>query len=133
VIEARTQIAKRYQRLLSESKLVGEDKIVLPTHDRNAFHVWNQFAIRVTDGRRDALRSFLAENGVSTEIYYPVPMHNQQCFADLKVDRDSLVETERASCEVLNLPVFPTLTEAEQSRVVETIAGFYAAGAKVAA
>jgi dTDP-4-amino-4,6-dideoxygalactose transaminase len=132
-IEARTQIAQRYERLLSDSQLVGEDKIVLPKHDSNAFHVWNQFAIRVSDGRRDSLRSFLAENGVSTEIYYPVPMHMQECFADLKVDRDALVETERASTEVLNLPVFPTLTDAEQCRVVETIAGFYAAGAKVAA
>ncbi len=60
-------------------------------------------------------------------------MHQQECFADLKVDRDTLVETERASLEVLNLPIFPSLSEAEQSRVVETIAGYYAAGAKVAA
>ncbi len=132
-IEARTQIAERYRRLLSDCQMVGEDKIVLPTQDPNAFHVWNQFAIRVADGRRDALRTFLAENGVSSEIYYPVPMHQQQCFADLKVDRDTLVETERASAEVLNLPIFPTLTDAQQHRVVETIAAFYAAGARIAA
>ena len=60
-------------------------------------------------------------------------MHRQECFADLKLDRDALVETDRASVEVLNLPVFPTLTEAEQCRVVDTIAGFYTAGAKAAA
>ena len=53
-IEARSQIAERYRRLLSDCQMVGEDKIVLPTQDPNAFHVWNQFAIRVADGRRDA-------------------------------------------------------------------------------
>ena len=98
-----------------------------------AFHVWNQYAIRVTDGRRDALRSYLAERGVGTEIYYPVPMHRQECFADLEVDPQSLVETDRASEEVLNLPIFPGLTEAEQNRVVDSITNFFSSQAQAAA
>jgi dTDP-4-amino-4,6-dideoxygalactose transaminase len=132
-IESRATIAARYDRLLSEQELVGEDKIVLPVQDDNAAHVWNQYAIRVCGGRRDALRSYLSEQGVGSEIYYPVPMHRQECFTDLNVDRDTLIETERASEEVLNLPIFPSLSEAEQHRVVESIASYYAAGARVAA
>lgn len=132
-VEARSTIADRYDRLFREMRLTGDDKIVLPGRDPNAFHVWNQYAIRVKGGRRDALRSFLSQRGVGCEIYYPVPMHQQECLAQLKVDRDGLVETERASEEVLNLPIFPTLTEAEQHRVVESISAYYGAGARVAA
>ena len=132
-IESRSAIASRYSRLFDEAHLVSEDKLVLPVVDPNAFHVWNQFAIRVGGGRRDSLRAYLSERGVGSEIYYPVPMHLQQCFADLKVDRATLPETERASEEVLNLPIFPSLTEAEQRRVVDSISSYYAEGAKVAA
>ncbi len=132
-VESRATIAARYNRLLSDVQLVGADQIVLPAQDPNAFHVWNQYAIRVTGGRRDSLRAFLSERGVGSEIYYPIPMHLQECFTDLDVDRDALVETERASEEVLNLPIFPSLTESQQHRVVETIAQYYAEGAKVAA
>ncbi len=132
-IQSRSTIAARYNRLLSDAHLVADDKITLPTQDPNAFHVWNQYAIRVSGGRRDSLRSYLAERGVGSEIYYPVPMHRQECFSYLQVDRDGLTETERASEEVLNLPIFPSLTEAQQHRVVDTIANYYAAGAKVAA
>ena len=125
-VESRTEIADRYDRLLQESGLT-ETTITLPTRDPNAYHVWNQYAIRVGNGQRDALRSHLSEQGVGSEIYYPVPMHQQECFADLKFDRDSLVETERASREILNLPIFPSLTESQQARVVSVIAQFYAA------
>jgi dTDP-4-amino-4,6-dideoxygalactose transaminase len=132
-IESRATIAARYNRLLSDMHLVGADQIVLPTQDPNAFHVWNQYAIRVAGGRRDSLRAFLSERGVGSEIYYPIPMHLQECFADLNVDRDTLVETERASKEVLNLPIFPSLSEAEQHHAVEMIGLYFAEGAKIAA
>ncbi len=132
-IESRANIAARYGRLLAEADLVGTDKITLPVQDPAAFHVWNQFGIRVAAGRRDSLRTFLSERGIGSEVYYPVPMHRQQCFADIPCDRDKLVETERASQEVLNLPIFPSLTETEQQRVVEAIADYYVAGAKIAA
>jgi dTDP-4-amino-4,6-dideoxygalactose transaminase len=131
-IESRGTIADRYDRMLQESSMTNNG-ITLPVRDPNAYHVWNQYSIRVADGRRDSLRSYLSENGVASEIYYPVPMHGQQCFADLKFDRDNLVETERASAEILNLPIFPSLTEAQQQRVVSVIADYFAVGAKVAA
>ena len=133
VIDSRAAVAARYKVLLTESGLVGSDQLVLPAEDPSAYHVWNQFGIRVGEGRRDALRAHLADNGVGSEIYYPVPMHRQECFEYLMVDPDSLPETEKASAEILNLPIFPTLTEKEQIQVVRTIASFYQAGAKQAA
>ena len=78
-------------------------------------------------------RSYLSERGVGTEIYYPVPMHQQECFADLQVDPDSLVQTEIASREILNLPIFPSLTVAQQQQVVGAIGEYYSSGARVAA
>lgn len=131
-VERRTVIADRYDRLLQESGLTS-GAIKTPTRDANAYHVWNQYAIRVSDGQRDSLRSHLSEQGVGSEIYYPVPMHLQECFAELNFDRDQLVETERASAEVLNLPIFPSLSEAQQERVVSVITDHFAAGAKAAA
>ena len=132
-VESRARLAARYNRIFAEQNLVDDDQISLPHVDPNAFHVWNQYSIRVSGGRRDELRQYMAERGVGSEIYYPVPMHQQECFAHLQVDRDRLAETERASREILNLPIFPSLTEAEQSRVVETIAEFYQQGARAAA
>ncbi len=131
-VDSRARLAARYNRLFADQNL-GDDQISLPYVDPNAFHVWNQYSIRVSGGRRDDLRQYLSERGVGSEIYYPVPMHQQECFAYLKVERDRLVETERASLEILNLPIFPSLTEVEQSRVVETIAEFYQQGARAAA
>ena len=132
-IEKRTAIADRYDRMITDANLVGPEKITLPVRDSNALHVWNQYALRVGSGQRDALRAQMAENGVSSEIYYPVPLHKQECFADLNVDDNTLPETNRACKEILNLPIFPSLSEQQQERVVETISGFYAAGQKVAA
>jgi len=125
--------AARYTRLLKEANLVAADQVVLPSVDKHAFHVWNQYSIRVGEGRRDALKAHLSERGIGSEIYYPVPMHQQECFKYLKVDPSTMVETERASREILNLPIFPSLTETEQHQVVKAIKGFYAAGAKAAA
>jgi dTDP-4-amino-4,6-dideoxygalactose transaminase len=132
-IGARTAIAARYMELIEQAGLVGPDQIVLPSQSPAAFHAWNQFGIRVGEGRRDALRAHLSEEGIGSEIYYPVPMHRQECFAYLNIGDEHLPETVRASEEVLHLPIFPTLTEAEQARVVEGIAQFYRAGARVAA
>lgn len=132
-ISSRSAIASRYMTMLDDSGLVGPNQIVLPTIDPNAFHVWNQFGIRVCEGRRDSMRSYLSERGVGSEIYYPVPMHKQECFEYLNIDGSTLPETERASSEILNLPIFPSLSEAEQQQVINTITGFYKAGAKIAA
>ena len=132
-VEKRTVIADRYDRLLADANLVSQDGVKLPTRDPDAFHVWNQYAIRIGNGQRDGLRAYMAERNVSSEIYYPVPMHQQECFQNLKFDRSALQETERASADILNLPIFPSLTESQQERVVETVASYFASSAKAAA
>jgi len=80
----------------------------------NRKHVWNQFTIRVADGQRDAVRSKLAELQVGAEIYYPIPLHQQECFQYLESRQVSLHETERAAGEELTL--------AEQKYVVDCLA-----------
>ena len=132
-IENRTTIADRYDRLLQDNGLVDGAELTLPHRDKHAFHVWNQYALRVGGGRRDELRSYLAERNIGSEIYYPIPMHEQECFQDTPFRHNGLAETERASKEVLNLPIFPSLTEIEQARVVEAIGSFYSKAARAAA
>lgn len=131
-VRARQTIADRYDRMLTEAGLVGES-LVLPHRDPNAFHVWNQYGLRITGERRDALRAHLGEHGISSEIYYPIPVHRQECYAGLPTPKDPLLQTDRACAEILNLPIFPSLTEQEQSRVVQGIASYYAKNARMAA
>ncbi len=111
--------ADRYHRLFAES---GLDRwLVMPEQLPQRYHVWNQFTLRVPDGQRDVLRAKLTEMNVGTEIYYPIPLHQQECFKSLGYEPDSLPETERAAREVLSLPIFPELTAAEQQLVVSRI------------
>ncbi|MCH5375709.1 MAG: DegT/DnrJ/EryC1/StrS family aminotransferase, partial [Planctomycetes bacterium] len=111
--------AARYHRLFAES---GLDRwLVMPEQLPRCYHVWNQFTIRVPDGQRDALRARLSEMKIGTEIYYPVPLHQQECFQSLGYGPGSLPETELAAREVLSLPIFPELTADEQELVVRRI------------
>jgi len=93
--------------------------VALPGHR----HIYNQYMVRVRD--RDLLRQHLTASGVGTEIYYPVPLHLQKCFAYLGHGRGAYPESERAAEEVLALPIFPELTETQLQYVVDMIAGFY--------
>jgi dTDP-4-amino-4,6-dideoxygalactose transaminase len=120
---ARQANATRYGELFAASRL---DHVVgLPSVSAGRRHVWNQYVIRVPEGRRDALRAHLTERKIGTEIYYPVPLHLQVCFASLGYGPGSLPETERAALETLALPIFPELTPAEQQAVVREIAAFF--------
>ncbi|TWU48299.1 DegT/DnrJ/EryC1/StrS family aminotransferase [Rubripirellula reticaptiva] len=132
-VEARQTIASRYKRWLTEAGVVGDDTMVLPYEDPNAFHVWNQYAVRIPGGRRDALRAHLSEQNVGSEIYYPIPVHKQECYRDKKYSDASLPETNKACAEIMNLPIFPGLTESEQRQVVDTVAKFYSASNRMVA
>ncbi len=99
-------------------------------HVRGAnHHVFNQYVIRAP--RRDELRAFLTAAGIGSEIYYPVPLHLQRCFGYLGHREGELPEAERATREVLALPVYPELSEPQLKYVVATMAGFYAAATQL--
>jgi dTDP-4-amino-4,6-dideoxygalactose transaminase len=122
--QARRERAALYDRLFLESKLTGESSpIQLPQTSARAFHVFHQYVVRAE--RRDALREFLTARRIGSEVYYPIPLHLQSCFAYLGHREGDFPESERAAREVLALPMFPELTEDEQRRVVEAITEFY--------
>ena len=126
--EMRTENAQRYTALFNE---VGLDQILgLPTALPHRRHVWNQYIVRVPDGRRDDVRTFMNEAKIGAEIYYPMGLHEQECFAHLGYGRGDLPETDRATAEVLALPIFPELTAEEQVAVVNRIADFFAGPGK---
>lgn len=124
--QQRRERAATYDRLLADAGLLAA-KAELPVRllqtSTHAFHVFHQYVIRAQ--RRDELRAYLTERRVGTEIYYPVPLHLQPCFAYLGYREGDLPESERAAREVLALPMFPELREDEQKWVVESIAEFY--------
>ena len=115
--------ARRYTELFAEAGMDG--LLGLPACAPGRRHVWNQYVIRVPAGRRDRLRQFLAEAKIGTEIYYPTGLHEQECFAYLGYAPGDLPETDRATREVLALPIFPELTAREQQFVVDRIAAFF--------
>jgi len=124
--EERRERAAAYDRLLREAGLVSakHDAPIRPLAvSPHAHHVFHQYVVRAN--RRDDLRKFLADRKIGTEIYYPVPLHLQECFIYLGYREGDLPVSERAAKDVLALPMFPELTEAEQQWVVESIAEFY--------
>ncbi len=109
--------AQRYHDLLRQHGL--SSRVELPQCDHECGHVWNQYTIRVEDREtRDYLRQELASHRVGTEIYYPIPLHLQQCFASLGYRVGDFPNTEMASHQVLSLPIFPGLTAAEQQYAI---------------
>lgn len=123
----RQRNAALYDELFAESGLsraAGEpEQVGLPAVVANR-HIFNQYVIRVS--RRDELQAYLKEKGVGTEVYYPVPMHMQECFAYLDCPTGAFPESERAAKETLALPVQLELTEAQIRYVVACIREFMA-------
>ena len=118
--EARHENAMRYQKLMIECGLA--DEVVLPSSSANCGHVWNQYTIRIPNGWRDSIRQQLTDMNIGTEIYYPIPCHQQVCFSFLRFGKGDLPHTDRAAGEVLALPIFPELTYEEQRVVVSSLA-----------
>ncbi len=115
----RQQNAGNYLRLMTR---YGIQNMVAAPGIENEGHVWNQYTIRITDGKRDEVRQLLADRNIGSEIYYPIPLHQQECFKGLGYAKGSLPHTEAAAAEVLSLPIFPELTFAEQQYVVQSLA-----------
>ena len=116
---ARRQNARRYRELFAHAGLTS--RVVLPQDV--AGHIYNQFVIRCAD--RDALQAFLREREIDTEIYYPVPLHLQECFASLGYKTGDFPHAEAAAKEVLALPIYPELSEEQQKYVVDSVGEFY--------
>jgi dTDP-4-amino-4,6-dideoxygalactose transaminase len=106
------------------AELEGPHAIGLPVEADGNHHIYNQFVVRVPD--RDGLRAHLTTQGIGTEVYYPVPFHLQECFADLGYAVGAFPHAERAAAETLALPIYGELTEDQQRAVVEAIADYYA-------
>jgi dTDP-4-amino-4,6-dideoxygalactose transaminase len=115
---ARQRHAREYGSLLAGL----EEHIALPVTHQDRDHIVNQYTILVRNGRRDALRSFLAGRGIGSAVYYPVPLHRQDCFREAVPQ--SLPVAERLASEALSLPVFPELTAGEQAAVAEAVTAF---------
>lgn len=119
--EGRRRNAGRYGQLFADAKL--QDRVVLPPTATGNFHVYNQYTVRVQ--KRDELRSFLKENGVGSEVYYPLPLHLQNCYRELGYQKGAFPVSERAAEVVLSLPIYAELTGEQQGYVVEKIAEFF--------
>lgn len=133
---ARQRNAERYRRLFAETGLEvadssphrlkqnGSPHLLLPKIVAGR-HIFNQYVIRAA--RRDQLRTALQEKGVGTEVYYPVPLHLQECFSYLGHEAGAFPESELAAKETLALPIYPELTEPQAQYVVQSIAEFFSA------
>jgi dTDP-4-amino-4,6-dideoxygalactose transaminase len=120
---ARRAVAQRYRDLFDHHALT--EVVTAPTERADHFHVYNQFVVRVPEASRDHLRAHLTAQKVGTEIYYPIPLHLQVCFASLGHQPGDFPEAEAAANQTLALPIYPELTEEAQRHVVASIARFF--------
>jgi len=120
--ERRQENAAAYRELFTDAGLA--EQVVLPYERENTRHIYNQFVVRIP-GRRDELRKFLADNDIGSDIYYPVSLHLQECFAYLGCRERYLPESERASRETLAIPIYPELKREQIEYVVQKFAEFY--------
>ena len=124
----RADNASQYESLFNTSGLLETKQVQLPTAvyahaGIDNHHIYNQFVIRAQ--QRDQLRTHLREHGVASEIYYPVPLHLQECFGNLGYHEGDFPETERAAHETLALPIYPELNDEQQAYIVGIIRSFY--------
>jgi dTDP-4-amino-4,6-dideoxygalactose transaminase len=120
--QARRAHAERYNEAFRTLDLEGPDMLILPEIPKTGRHVFNQYVLRTS--RRDELARALAGRGVGTGIYYPEPLHLQDCFTFLGYRVGDFPEAERASQEALALPVYPELTAAMQTYVIDAVSAF---------
>ncbi len=119
--EKRRENAKNYNELFKSKKLL--DVVTLPYTEFQHKHIYNQYVIRVQ--RRDRLRQFLGEKGIGTEVYYPVPLHLQECYQHLGYRKGDFPNAEKAAKETLALPIYSELTKPAQGFVVDSIKEFF--------
>lgn len=116
----RRENAARYRTLFKEA---GLEEVRLP-EEKAKRHIYNQFVIRIP-GKRDALKAFLGEQGIGCEIYYPVPLHLQNCFKNLGYQKKDFPVSEKAAETSLALPIYPELTSEQIHYVLDMIVQFF--------
>jgi dTDP-4-amino-4,6-dideoxygalactose transaminase len=124
--QRRRDLARHYDQLFHDAGIVGStiaEGVVLPFTDARATHIFHQYVIRAP--RRDELRQYLTDRQIGSEIYYPLPLHQQTSLASLGYRHGDFPISEAAAAEVLALPMYPELREDEQETVVDTIGSFY--------
>ena len=119
--EGRRRNAARYRQLFTDAQLT--DHVTLPVTHAHNFHVFNQFTLRVR--KRDELRTYLKDHGVGSEVYYPLPLHLQNCYRDLGHQKGAFPQSESAAEEVLSIPIYAELTDEQLQYVVQMIASFF--------
>lgn len=119
---ARARHAKRYEETLTTGPAAGI--VEVPREAHGCPSVWNQYTVRVPGGKRDELQKYLADRKIGSAIYYPIPLHLQECFSNYGYQVGDLPHTEQAAHEVLSLPVFPELYPEEQDRVIDAVNQF---------
>ncbi|MGC9490046.1 MAG: DegT/DnrJ/EryC1/StrS family aminotransferase [Thermovirgaceae bacterium] len=120
-IGERRRVAERYRLLFAEMDL--DDVVTLPVEEEGNHHTWHQYVVRCE--KRDDLQAFLKGKGIATRVYYPRPLHLQQCFAFLGYGPGDFPVSEALARETLALPMFPELLAEEQERVVRAMSEFY--------
>ncbi|CAN5904119.1 DegT/DnrJ/EryC1/StrS family aminotransferase [soil metagenome] len=116
--------ARRANARFYDEALAEVPEVVTPVVRPENESIFNQYTIRVQDGRRDALAEFLKQRGIGSSVYYPVPLHRQQCFDYLGCREGEFPESELAAREVLSLPIYPELTEAQLEHVAFSVREF---------
>ena len=132
---ARRHNAALYRRLFSEAKLISHGNslgqaersapVILPYEAAGMKHIYNQFIIRVSNGNRNGLMAHLENDGIGCEIYYPLPLHMQECFRDLGYRAGDFPQSEAAAAETIALPIYPELTDSMQAAVVDSVARYF--------
>lgn len=119
--DARRENARKYRELFTLARL--DDVVWIPAESQDR-HVYNQFVISVKT-KRDELRRFMNDAGIGTEVYYPLPLHLQECFSELNYKKGDFPAAEHAAGHTLALPVYPEMSDDQQAYVVEKIKAFY--------
>ena len=116
---------RRANAAVYDEALQGLDGLALPCVERGNHHVYHQYTVRVAEGRREALQAHLKSRGVQSAIYYPLPIHLQEAYAFLGNKNGDLPESERASLEVLSLPVHPELSREQVEYAADAVTTFF--------
>jgi dTDP-4-amino-4,6-dideoxygalactose transaminase len=113
-----------------DAMLAGVEGIGIPVISPECWSIYNQYTVRVGDGMRDAVSAGLKERGIGCEIYYPLPLHLQECYAPLGGQMGNCPAAEQAAQEVLSIPIYPELSEAQRNEVIGTLGELVGQGAR---